>query len=156
MSLSFPDAAKARKLREFFTRHGRIYIVVDATDAAVHVPEHLKGDPALRLVLNQRMPQPIYIRDDALDSELSFGGQVYACHIPMKSIWAAYLPEGDMEHGLVWDDAVPEMIRSVVKAVRGMQSGEAGAPAEGAEEEAVDSDSAQPKGRKVRHLRVIK
>ena len=119
MSLSFSDAAKAKALREYFARHGRIYIVVDATSDDVLVPEGLKGDPALRLVLNSRMPQPILIRDDRLESEFSFSGKGFACRIPMQSIWAAYLPDAGLEQGIIWDEDVPELIRAIVKAVRG-------------------------------------
>jgi len=118
MSLSFSDAAKAKQLREYFNRHGRIYIVVDATQDEVIVPESLHGDPALRLVLNVRMPQQIKIEDDRLDSDFSFSGQIFSCRIPMHTIWAAYLPEGDIEQGLIWDDSVPEMIKAIVQAVR--------------------------------------
>jgi len=118
MSLSFSDAAKAKALREYFSRHDRIYIVVDATSDDVLLPENLKGDPALRLVLNSRMPQPILIRDDRLDSDFSFSGTVYSCQIPMHTIWAAYLPDGDLEQGIIWDDDVPELIKAIVKAVR--------------------------------------
>jgi stringent starvation protein B len=118
MSLSFSDAAKAKALREYFSRHGRIYIVVDATSDDVLLPDNLKGDPALRLVLNSRMPQPILIRDDRLDSDFSFSGTTYSCQIPMHTIWAAYLPDGDLEQGIIWDEDVPELIKAIVKAVR--------------------------------------
>jgi len=118
MSLSFADAAKAKQLREYFAEHGRIYIVVDATSDDVDLPDFLKGDPALRLVLNARMPQIIHIRDDSLVSDFSFSGSTYPCVVPMHTIWAAYLPEGDLEQGVIWDDSVPEMIRAIVKAVR--------------------------------------
>ena len=104
MSLSFANAAKAKKLKAFFQQHGRIYIVVDATSDEVVVPGFLKGDPALRLVLNIRMPQVIHIRDDALESDFSFSGQICTCRIPMRQIWAAYLPEGDMEQGMIWEE----------------------------------------------------
>ena len=157
MSLSFSDAAKAKKLREFFAQHGRIYIVVNATNDDVQIPEHFRGDPALRLVLNSRMPQPIYIRDDAVDSDLSFSGQIYACHIPMHAIWAAYLPEGDLEQGIVWDNDVPEMIRSIVQAVRGMQNHEEVETSDNGEETQPSSrEEVLPEGRRVGHLRVIK
>jgi len=125
MSLSFSDAAKAKQLRDYFNRHGRIYIVVDATQGDVSVPDHLRGDPALRLVLNVRMPQMIHIGDDRLDSDFSFSGQVFCCQIPMHTIWAAYLPEGDLEQGIIWDDSVPEMIKTVVQAVRSNVADEA-------------------------------
>ena len=132
MSLSFSDAAKAKALREYFARHGRIYIVVDATSDDVLVPESLKGDPALRLVLNSRMPQPIIIRDDRLESEFSFSGKGFACRIPMHTIWAAYLPDAGLEQGIIWDEDVPELIRAIVKAVRGnlpeRGEGSAGSP----------------------------
>ena len=118
MSLSFSDAVKAKQLREYFNRHSRIYIVVDATQDEVIVPESLRGDPALRLVLNVRMPQQIKIEDDRLDSDFSFSGQIFSCRIPMHTIWAAYLPEGDLEQGIIWDDSVPEMIKTIVQAVR--------------------------------------
>ena len=118
MSLSFSNAAKAKALREYFSRHGRIYIVVDATSNDVLLPDNLKGDPALRLVLNARMPQPILIRDDRLDSDFSFSGTVYSCQIPMHTIWAAYLPDGELEQGIIWDEDVPELIKAIVKAVR--------------------------------------
>jgi len=117
MTLSFSDAAKAKKLREYFNRHGRIYIVVDATQDDVLVPESLSGDPALRLVLNIRMPQVIHIHDDRIDSDFSFSGQIFSCQIPMHTIWATYLPEGELEQGIIWDDSVPEMIKAIVQAV---------------------------------------
>ncbi|GAV20177.1 stringent starvation protein B [Mariprofundus micogutta] len=178
MSLSFSDAAKAKQLREYFNKHGRIYIVVDATNDDVQLPDHLKGDPALRLVLNVRMPQMIHINDDRIDSDFSFSGQVYACQIPMHTIWAAYLPEGDLEQGIIWDDSVPEMIRAIVQAVRSNMSEESieelhQAKAAHAEETpesdgavtstitvidggAKASDDDEPKGRKTNHLRVVK
>ncbi|PIP03161.1 MAG: hypothetical protein COW18_13925 [Zetaproteobacteria bacterium CG12_big_fil_rev_8_21_14_0_65_54_13] len=131
MSLSFADAAKAKELRDYFNRYGRIYIVVDATGDDVVLPDNLKGDPALRLVLSLRMPQQIHIRDDRLDSDFSFSGQIYACRIPMHTIWAAYQPEGELEQGIIWDDSVPEIIKSMVQAVRSNQP---------------DDDSDQPSG----------
>ena len=163
MSLSCVNAAKAKKLNDFFQKHGRIYVVVDATSDEVIVPTFLKGDPALRLVLNMRMPQPIHIREDALESDFSFSGQVYTCRIPMDRVWAAYLPEEDMEHGIVWEENVPETIRAVVNAVRSLQEDEpikpTGEPP--VEEQLVavaDEPEAdkKPTGRKVRHLRVVK
>lgn len=155
MTIQFSNAAKAKQLREFFQKHGRVYIVVDATRDDVGAPDFLKGDPALRLVLNSRMPQPIYIRDDALTSDFSFSGQSHSCHIPMSSIWAAYQPDGELEQGLVWEDCVPETIRVVVNATRGLQD----APSTD-----TPVDTATPplpvekkvSEKKIRHLRVVK
>jgi len=179
MSLSFSDAAKARKLREYFSRHGRIYIVVDATCDDVQAPEELMGDPALRLVLNARMPQPILIHDDRLDSDFSFSGKIFPCRIPMHTIWAAYLPDGELEQGIIWDDSVPEMIKAIVNAVRrDLPLASHEQDAEQAKDEAksavaespaplqspgmniIDGGSAEkkpaPAGRRASHLRVVK
>jgi len=121
MSIEFAGAAKARELREYFSRHGRIYIVVNTTGDDVLVPDHLRGDPALRLVLNVRMPQHIKITDDCLESDFTFSGSPFHCVIPMQAIWAAYMPEQQLENGMLWEDDVPETIRAVVSAVRSMR-----------------------------------
>jgi len=175
MSLSFSDAAKAKKLREYFARHGRVYIVVNATLEEVDVPDQFRGDPALRLILNSRMPQPIFIHDDMLQSDFSFSGHTYPCRIPMHAIWASYLPDGDLEQGIIWDDCVPEMIQSLVKAVRSNIKAVDDAPADaeaptlgkpvGVPQPATtkkgiapETEEKQPagEGRKVGHLRIIK
>ncbi|GMQ99921.1 MAG: hypothetical protein BMS9Abin18_0750 [Zetaproteobacteria bacterium] len=153
MTVEFAGVAKAKQLREYFARHGRIYIVVNATDDDVVVPEHLHGDPALRLVLNVRMPQTIIIKDDVLESELSFSGNLFHCSIPMQAIWAAYMPEQQIENGILWEEDVPETIRAVVKAVRGMrEDGNKREPENNPDTEAEEGQG----GRRVGHLRVIK
>jgi len=158
MTVEFAGAAKAKQLREYFARHGRIYIVVNATDDDVVVPEHLHGDPALRLVLNARMPQAIIIKDDVLESGFSFSGNIFHCSIPMQDIWAAYVPEQQIENGILWEDDVPETIRAVVKAVRGMR--EDGSPNEAENNPATETlkpeEEKEQVGRRVGHLRVIK
>jgi len=158
MTVEFAGAAKARQLREYFARHARIYIVVNATDDAVVVPEHLHGDPALRLVLNARMPQAIIIKDDALESEFSFSGNVFHCFIPMQNIWAAYVPEQQIENGILWEDDVPETIQAVVKAVRSIREDNTQPDTEiNPDTEAPKpADKKEQRGRQVGHLRVIK
>jgi hypothetical protein len=94
----------------------------------------------------------------------------------MHAIWASYLPDGDLEQGIIWDDCVPEMIQSLVKAVRSNIKAVDDAPDEtdaestpgkpvGLAQPATEkkngapaSEEKQPagEGRKVGHLRVIK
>lgn len=158
MNVEFADAAKAKQLREYFARHGRIYIVVNAIDDCVVLPEHLHGDPALRLVLNARMPQRIIIKDDVLESEFSFSGKLFRCSIPMQAIWATYVPEQQIENGILWEDDVPETIQTVIQAVRDVQE------KSDSSETDISSDTQAPAlkdekkqiGRQVGHLRVIK
>ncbi|TLS77617.1 hypothetical protein FE236_03165 [Mariprofundus erugo] len=168
MSLSFSDAVKAKQLREYFNRYGRIYIVVDATRDEVVLPDNLKGDPALRLVLNMRMPQQIHIRDDRLDSDFSFSGRIFSCRIPMHTIWAAYQPEGELEQGIIWDESVPEVIRTIVDALQenmpdeeggdtGSVAAEHGSSASMTVIEGGNTPTGEtPKERKTSHLRVVK
>jgi stringent starvation protein B len=170
MSIELAGAAKARELREYFSRHGRIYIVVNTASDEILVPEYLRGDPALRLVLNVRMPQHIRITDDSLESDLTFSGSPFHCVIPMQAIWAAYIPEQQLENGILWEDDVPETIRAVVKAVRSMRDdtdqgeGDDGVssgafPAKSQDDAVsaiVDADAPPSAGRRVGHLRVVK
>lgn len=162
MSIEFAGAAKSRELREYFSRHGRIYIVVNSTGDDVLVPDHLRGDPALRLVLNVRMPQHIRIADDCLESDFTFSGSPFHCVIPMHAIWAAYIPEQQLENGILWEEDVPETIRAVVSAVRSMRDegeADASAPAAQPADKPQDSSEAQnppAAGRRVGHLRVVK
>jgi len=169
MSIEFAGAAKARELREYFSRHTRIYIVVNTTGDDVLVPEHLRGDPALRLVLNARMPQHIHIGTDNLESDFTFSGSPFHCVIPMQAIWAAYMPEQQLENGILWEEDVPETIRAVVKAVHSMKddmslddesssASNVSEPASQEEHSTPDDagDAPSSKGRRVGHLRVVK
>jgi len=163
MSVDFTQKAKAKQLNDYFQTSGRIYIVVDGTADAVDVPAYLKGDPALRLALNVRMAQPIYIRDKGVSSVLSFSGQAHDCFIPLQYIWAAYQPDGNLEDGLIWEDVVPEVIRAALFEQTGIKKSEAAAVVLDGEKETfhvvaqsstVDDMPATP--RKVSHLRVVK
>jgi len=158
MEVEFAGAAKAKQLREYFARYGRIYIVVNATGDTVIVPEHLHGDPALRLVLNARMPQAIIIKKDVLESKFSFSGNLFFCSIPMQAIWAAYVPEQQIENGILWEEDVPETIQTMMQAVQSAQddSDETGIKTN-PDMQALDStDEVKQSGRRVGHLRVIK
>ncbi|MDQ6980352.1 MAG: ClpXP protease specificity-enhancing factor SspB [Ghiorsea sp.] len=154
MSIDFENALKAKKLRDFFYEHKRIFILVDAAADDVQLPEHLKHDHALPLVLNARMPQPIHIRDVLLESNFSFSGVSQHCVIPMKRIWAAYLPEQDLSSGIIWEDAVPESVREQVQQEGLVQEKETKAHV--AVDVAKEKPDAFDGGRKVRHLRVVK
>jgi len=160
MSVSFEDALKAKQLRDYFNDKGRIYIVVDATSDDVVVPDFLKGDPALRLVLNTRMPQPIYIRDSFVESNFTFSGVSHHCVIPLAHIWAAYVPEQDMESGLIWEPSIPETVRMVLQAVDGLKEDDEAEPVIHVVEDkqaSVKKDNDKPKKpRKIGHLRVVK
>jgi len=159
MSINFEDALKAKKLRKFFNEKGRIYIVVDATTDDVVVPDFLLGDPALRLVLNARMPQPIYFRDTFLESNFSFSGAAHHCVIPYHRIWAAYMPESPLESGLVWDDCIPETVKLVLSAAEALKEEDLPTTKVAPTMSVVSGDVGKEdskKPRKIGHLKVVK
>ncbi len=113
----FSRAAKARSLNDFFDAQGRIYIVVDATREDVTLPDHIKGEVSLHLVLNSKMPQIIEVKAKGVRSRFSFGGISSDCIIPMDAIWAAFVPGGRMDNGLFWQDAMPALVREKIERV---------------------------------------
>lgn len=160
MSIQFEDVRKAKQLRQYFSEKKRIYIVVDATSDTIEIPDHLRGDPSLRLVLNSRMPQPIFIRDSFVESNFSFSGRGYHCVIPMNCIWAAHVPEEDISRGLMWERDMPETIRMMLDAVLEVATDEnldkiKLQPAQALVEGKM-ADGKTGEGRKIRHLRVVK
>jgi stringent starvation protein B len=159
MSVNFTDALKAKQLRNFFYEHKRIFILVDAAAEDVLLPDHLKHDHALPLVLNARMPQPIHIGDSSLESNFSFSGVSHHCVIPMKRIWAAYLPEQDLSSGILWEADMPSSVKEQVQQEVNMSEEEMQALADATVERPnaeVAKKTEAEAGRKVRHLRVIK
>jgi len=152
--LDMENSAKSRKLKEYYVRHGRIFIVIDATRDDVKAPKHLLGDPALKLVLNVRMPQPIYFHNDYLESDFSFSGRSVACHIPMQAIWAAYLPNKETDGGILWEEDIPESVQAVLKSVQNQQEIDSQYD-QPVSSNKVDTEKAAPKKGK-RHLRIVK
>jgi len=160
MEKDMEDAAKSRQLKEYYARHGRIFVVVDATRPDVIVPDHLRQDLALTLVLNVRMPQPICFHRDYLESDFSFGGRSMACHIPMSAIWAAYLPDRPLDSGILWEQDIPAGMQAAFMAA-GEQLKQAGEPSTAKpsdrkkQEQADDGNSVRPQHGRA-HLRVVK
>ncbi|MFQ5354887.1 MAG: ClpXP protease specificity-enhancing factor SspB [Mariprofundaceae bacterium] len=156
MESNIANAAKTRKLKKYFERHGRIFIVVDATRDGVVLPDHLREDPALKLILNVRMPQPIYFRDGYLESTFSFSGQSFACHIPLEAIWAAYLSNQEIDNGIMWEEDMPESVREVLNAVRDLQGNDPDRTAVQAKDANVPEAETSKTQKSKKHLRVIK
>ncbi len=84
---------------------GRIMLCLDATYSGVEVPSRFKNDTDLKLILNSKMPNPIEIGEDAVRSELRFGGIPHYCTIPFDAIWSVFNP--DTNHGMMWPESMP-------------------------------------------------
>ncbi|MBF0281576.1 MAG: hypothetical protein HQM07_03300 [Zetaproteobacteria bacterium] len=122
MSINLAAVAKAKQLNAFLQEQVRIYIMVDATLEGVEVPQFLLGDPALRLVLNLRMPQTITINSKGVESNLSFSGRVHQCVIPLDAIWAACDRDGDIQSGMFWEESIPAAMREALQVVAGLSN----------------------------------
>jgi len=136
------QAQKSKDIQAFFQEQGRIHIVVDARREDVILPAHLKGNPALRLVLNCRMPQSIHFFHNRIESKFSFSGVSSLCIIPIQAIWAACHPEHIIDSDLMWEDDIPDILLTSV-----------------AEAEAQEVTQPTPQAKintKGQHLRVVK
>lgn len=103
-----PD--KAEVVRFLLEQEGRVMLCIDATQDGVDAPKRLTSDQGLRLILNEKMPQPIDVGKDAIESELRFGGIPHYCIIPYVALWGAFNP--DTGHGMFWPESMPEAIRT--------------------------------------------
>lgn len=99
---------KASVIRYLLKTEGRVMLCLDASREGVDVPRRFRNDPALMLVFNTNMPQPIDIGKESVSSELRFGGIPHYCVIPYTALWSAFNP--DTNHGMFWSDSVPSSV----------------------------------------------
>ncbi|MDX8393230.1 MAG: ClpXP protease specificity-enhancing factor SspB [Mariprofundales bacterium] len=156
--MEFEHKRKAKQLHDYFMQQGRIFIVVDATQDDVELPQHCLEDPSLRLILNTRMPHRIIIDDKGVHTTLSFGGIAHTCFIPLDSIWAAYssADEDMFDKGLVWENSMPESMAVLMRAMFDAVLDED--DAKPADIDAIDitkTKKSTPNNRRA-HLRIIK
>ncbi|MBF0286094.1 MAG: hypothetical protein HQL51_16720 [Magnetococcales bacterium] len=104
-----PQPGKDEVIRLLLEHEGRVMLCLDATRPGVSVPRRFAKDPGLRLILNSRMPQPIEIGADSVESELRFGGIPHYCVIPFDALWGVFNP--DTGHGMFWADSMPPAVR---------------------------------------------
>ncbi|MBF0425300.1 MAG: hypothetical protein HQL66_05735 [Magnetococcales bacterium] len=115
------QVGKGEVIRTLLEREGRVMLCVDATCKGVEVPRRFASDTELRLILNVKMPQPIEIGPRTVESELRFGGIPHYCIIPYEALWGAFNP--DSGQGMLWPEAMPEMVRKGYLAAQGAIDG---------------------------------
>lgn len=81
-----PSAAK-RALLEKLLEQSMVLVTLDARANGVHVPQHLLGDPQLRLNLSYRFGLPLDITDDGIRATLTFQGNEFECALPWDPIY---------------------------------------------------------------------
>lgn len=93
-------------------------LFVDATDAGVEVPEHVREQWRERLWLNLNPAWPIALAfdDEALYADLGFQGVLMRCRFPYHSVWAVF--EGGSHEGLLFEAHVPATVRAEIERAR--------------------------------------
>ncbi|HEX4384205.1 MAG TPA: ClpXP protease specificity-enhancing factor SspB [Myxococcales bacterium] len=103
MSVRSPE--KKQTLLAFLSR-GVAMVHLDARQAGVSVPEHLKSDPHLRLNFSYRYGLPDFdIGDDTITATLSFGGRPFYCVLPWDAVFA--VTSSGTAEGQVWPEDLP-------------------------------------------------
>lgn len=104
---------KRQHLEELLDR-GMVMLHVDSRQPEVDVPEHLRGDPHLKLNLSYRFrPCDLEMDDQSLRVTLSFGGQPWSVQVPFSAIFS--LTSHATGESLVWLEDVPaEVLANLV------------------------------------------
>jgi stringent starvation protein B len=66
---------------------GMVLVTFDARHSKVRVPEHLAGDPQLRLNISYRFDLPMELDESGIYATLTFGGTSFDCFIPWSSLY---------------------------------------------------------------------
>lgn len=76
-----------RDTLDSFLAEGMVLVQLDSRIEAVRVPEHLKGDPTLRLNISGRFGLPLEVDDWGVRATLTFQGDSFECELPWKAIY---------------------------------------------------------------------
>jgi stringent starvation protein B len=76
-----------RTLLERLLEQSMVMATVDARMRGVVVPDHLMGDPQLRLNLSYRFGLTMELTEGGVHATLTFGGVPFPCIMPWESIY---------------------------------------------------------------------
>lgn len=98
---------KDEALRELLRTHHSVYIHLDSRRPEVLVPEQLRGNTQLSLVLGLSLPTPVrnlHIDDKGWSATLSFNRALCEVFVPWKAV---YLIVGDSGVGIDYPEDTP-------------------------------------------------
>lgn len=81
------DNTNKRDTMESFLGEGMVLVQLDSRVDGVEVPEHLKGDPTLRLNISGRFGLPLHVDDWGVHATLTFQGDPFECKLPWSAIY---------------------------------------------------------------------
>lgn len=108
---------KRQVANHLFSR-GEVYVVLDARRDGVEVPQHLKGDCALKLQVGLGLHPPIHdlkCTEAGISGTLSFNRQPFHCTLPWDAIFALV---DSKSYGKVWEDELPEEFRAKAEVIK--------------------------------------
>jgi stringent starvation protein B len=76
-----------RDTLESFLAEGMVLVQIDSRIQEVCVPDHLKGDPTLRLNISGRFGLPLEVDDWGVRATLTFQGTPFECAIPWGAVY---------------------------------------------------------------------
>jgi len=85
--MRFEQSATKRSVLEKLLEQSMVLVTIDARAEGVAAPEHLVGDPQLRLNLSHRFGLPMEIDEWGIHATLTFSGTPFTCRLPWKSIY---------------------------------------------------------------------
>ena len=81
------DVTNKRDTMESFLDEGMVLVQLDSRVEGVEVPEHLRGDPTLRLNISGRFGLPLDVDDWGIQATLTFQGDPFECKLPWKAVY---------------------------------------------------------------------
>ena len=154
------QSAAKRAVLEKLLEQGMVLVTLDTRADTVQVPDHLGGDPQLRLNLSYRFGLPMDCDDTGVTATLTFQGVPFECYLPWKAIYMLvshatgqpFLFPADIPDDANAPDGAPDA--KSASALRVVSSGGGDTPV--IEASAPPDDSPEGKAKKRAHLRVVK
>ncbi len=81
------DITNKRDTMESFLAEGMVLVQLDSRVDGVEVPDHLRGDPTLRLNISGRFGLPLDVDDWGIHATLTFQGDPFECKLPWNAIY---------------------------------------------------------------------
>ena len=81
------NESNKRETMESFLAEGMVQVLLDSRREGVEVPDHLKGDPMLRLNISGRFGLPLEVDDWGIHATLTFSGDPFECKLPWPSVY---------------------------------------------------------------------
>ena len=104
-----------------FLAEGRVLVQLDSRVEGVQVPDHLRGDPALRLNISGRFGLPLEVDDIGIHATLTFQGDPFECELPWTAVYIL-ISHVTGEPCLFPDDVPPEYVSEALGHIKNFKA----------------------------------